>query len=1644
MKQNTNGPQLIDTTFYSIGFPFEDQELLVTRTHYLSLIEGYLEKSTNVVFLEGDTGAGKTTILGQYAKQKFKECISVFFNPLNSLDYNMEFFCENIVLQLRHLLGENVDANSNEHINQDTYRTTTFQVRKKYKNSNKKITLIIDGLENKGSDDIIKEILDQLPYGNEIFNFVITSDSSFKSNYFKNRNVNAKTITVTGFSEREMEDFLGFAIEDKRSIFKVTKGFPGRLKTLKRILATGEYSLNDISENSQYNDWINLDCQNVDLNNSRITAVLSLVALSDIAFSVNDIAQILLMDEIETKHLIELSSVLEVGNKVQFISFDYRKYFVNNLRTYKKRVEELLINHYKAIHSPLAMVELPRLYSEKQEWKNVIDVFDDEYSNRIIDSTESIIEVNRSLLFGLKAAQNLSSTPDMYRFALESSMIHELDNFLFWESEVNARIAIKDFSGAISLAECAILKIDRFQLLSLIARKQKEIQKYVDEDLVSLIQEIYLNTDFSTAGSKIYDIVANLIYGIPNLAIEIIEKSSGSTVDTGINDWIVAKLSVAAIDSSIKEKEDPEKSKTMQALEKMGNEDSQKISKAISMLVGNYSGGKVLDDAKRISDSTERLRLLRLWLVNNRSNDSNLGQVIRVALDELVASTSEGTYTLDNLKELSDRLPFVKDKKILDELYYRFKQIEKSTLKAGLTRNKIIYRLNLFHTEYNLNDVLAFDSLKSIITEAEKIDDTLIQLESYAEIYCKLNWINSNQYRQQYNFAYSRILRLSEILFNSTANHSALIKVTIKTIGKQNPVLALKIVTLINLQWKRESARHNILDAYLKNGIKRINIDLLIEIQKSFEFPKSHERFCIAILDRYSEASSLPSEVIKRVLPIFNIASKIKSPSGRTYAFVKAYQVIGLNDYWKNKLADRYENLIKASLKKIETEWERIDVGFSVCADTSQTNIDFAKVIFDETSIVKNDNWIDSNHVAKTYILSLKLVILAMSGLMATDDLKENEVKIFGELIDRIPSESERIKLWTELAFYAYSYDNYLSLAKRICDNNISPILDSLIRKDLDVSQLLDSFTLVYVFMQTLAIEKIEKLPEELKERVYDNICSFYVTAENPFVEYDSHNNNYNPNFTDLSNAIELLKRMSTDFLIYGQVTAITKGVAENRKLSRPQIAEFVSNLTKIISTKLPDKRNIKHKGYSLLAQVKVDRINKDLPNVAAHWTAVISTANQISNLSDRIFVKSILLEDLPWDRLPNQLQTEVYQGIVDEIENLTSYFEYVQRVADVSEAMFSVNKTKWKDIIKKAFHVCNQIEGGSSAYKSQQKILDTIYRLDSAYAKELVKIASEGESPYRFNKLLQRRMEYHDTVKKINEGRTLEERDKENKRNTVDAIAGSLRLISSGKIPSKKFLDASSFLFLGNSLPLHEVYPVYQYYLFNCAQTYKTKQTKGPIANLHKENFKKAVNSTNLIRILSYRKKGVESTFRQFFIDEEFATNLAVKPGSREEALSFIRTWLSDQMQDFLIIADPYFEKEDLDLLKIVNDVNKDVSVSILGSLNGYDSMVEQNFKEYWKKISSIEPPFTHVYFCWIPEDGNGTPFHDRWIITKDSGLRLGTSVNSVGRKKESEISIMTTNDAFRIKEQQLSEYLQMRKRHVNGFRVTYKTFSL
>ena len=115
--------------------------------------------------------------------------------------------------------------------------------------------------------------------------------------------------------------------------------------------------------------------------------------------------------------------------------------------------------------------------------------------------------------------------------------------------------------------------------------------------------------------------------------------------------------------------------------------------------------------------------------------------------------------------------------------------------------------------------------------------------------------------------------------------------------------------------------------------------------------------------------------------------------------------------------------------------------------------------------------------------------------------------------------------------------------------------------------------------------------------------------------------------------------------------------------------------------------------------------------------------------------------------------------------------------------------------------------------------------------------------------------------------------------------------------------------------------------------------------------------------------------------------------------------------------MCDPYFTLDSLDLLKVIRTEKATCDVHILSSKKeqGLSTGIpfEEAFRSHWRTSISDQDPGPTSITLMSTRNSRKFPIHDRWLLTQNGGLRLGTSTNSLGLLRLSEVSELTPEEA-------------------------------
>ena len=171
---------------------------------------------------------------------------------------------------------------------------------------------------------------------------------------------------------------------------------------------------------------------------------------------------------------------------------------------------------------------------------------------------------------------------------------------------------------------------------------------------------------------------------------------------------------------------------------------------------------------------------------------------------------------------------------------------------------------------------------------------------------------------------------------------------------------------------------------------------------------------------------------------------------------------------------------------------------------------------------------------------------------------------------------------------------------------------------------------------------------------------------------------------------------------------------------------------------------------------------------------------------------------------------------------------------------------------------------------------------------------------------------------------------------------------------------------------------------------------------------------------------------------------SIIVGVNDREKVISFVDSWIRENVSEYLKIADPYFSAQDLDFLKLVAEHFPSIRIIVLTSIKRPKSEkwpVEEQYRSYWREISIAD--FPDVDFIFTGIDSNQTsPIHDRFWVTKSGGLEFGTSLNSSGISNISKVVKLCASKAANW-EARMDQFASRSVREHKSERLKYQSFT-
>ena len=337
--------------------------------------------------------------------------------------------------------------------------------------------------------------------------------------------------------------------------------------------------------------------------------------------------------------------------------------------------------------------------------------------------------------------------------------------------------------------------------------------------------------------------------------------------------------------------------------------------------------------------------------------------------------------------------------------------------------------------------------------------------------------------------------------------------------------------------------------------------------------------------------------------------------------------------------------------------------------------------------------------------------------------------------------------------------------------------------------------------------------------------------------------------------------------------------------------------------------------------------------------------------------------------------------------------------------------------------------------------MVDLAYMLDPELPLELASIYDDDPAKEEYRERVRLQVEEQELKRKIgNPNGDIDYSTIRNDDDLASATWEALGALHAGRMIPIDMGRSRNMIACASRYPLDTSYPMYSWAFANVMLKYaNTPSGKIYIRNM----FEGVLSGVDFF----FRVSGTDSTFRSNLEWQDFGEegrHIVVGAGEREKGIRFLREWLKENGEEYITVVDPYFGTDDLILLGLIMEIDPNLRVRILAGENGQNETsgsLQNAYSSAWRQLYEHSPPDTEVTIVTLVDSGR-TPFHDRWILSKSVGLRMGISFNGLGNR-DSEISELSGEEHGRIG-RYVAQYLGRDKRVVDGEKIAYQLFDL
>jgi hypothetical protein len=1642
-----------DVTSDCSTFP-ETNSAEILRTNLLDELDRMFSGDLRLIAVEGEEAIGRSTLLAQFARRHAPYAISVFIRPNSRITYDPDYIRVDVCHQLHTALG--MDPLNLDHVT-DTYMLGRFlELQRQARRHKEFVYLVIDGLATLPSTVLGTRdtLLEMLPVEMPNFRSLISGDLEQLKTAIEMM-PSAKSFRLVPFTRDETRFYLQGLCENEtelKELESLCKGLPGRLSTVRRILMKPT-SLADLLAHPQDTlpDLFRIEWKQADLTNDTLTLVLSILAHDRQPHTISQLAVLAGTTHAELAGLLTPLTFLNsdvTSDTVDFVNESFRRFGMSELKAMESRVTELLINYLlDNQETEQALATLPDYLERAGRFDDLVEFLTADRVADVFERSGTLQVVQERVDLGLRTASRLNREADLMRFSIHRSVLEEIASLEAWRSEVEALTALGDYSRALGLAQSAVLKEDALYLLATVAKARLQQGMEADQTLVDQIRAVYREVNPRSLGNRAVEIASELLASCPDLAIELVERSAAQTSAGQELDWAFTQLSVSAL---ILDPEGEQSRRVAKGIrERIKTPDLMELSAKVALMVEASTPESILSRISELPKVSDRLYILRHWTAFNAGQKRAL-EIVEYAFDLAI---QDPTYSPNAqlFRQLAAPLPLADDIERVRPLVRSFSSQLANIERVGPTTEYVRLVVTLAQAESTFDSEGAQQRLLDLYTYVRDRKDLAVRSECSAWLLSGLAAFDGASALES-RVGLQAVLESEfnsdkEALLKATADHYQVARQVVEALAWKRFDLAMSVAASLNTEWRRDDALVALLISGLRVPNRELNLRSVRTIIEAIADPEKRADALDQVLERLSHVEQSQPHLSKEFPALLEHLQGMSGSIERAGALARAYRFLfQQRDGTLDQLGPNLLKWLDEAWESLDPGWHKVDVGFDVARQLALAKPEIAWAYVERVGKLRSEAGEQLAVPSFALVMSLYLATRSLSGLLRHRRGHEEALRRLAAIIERLPAVGEKARLYAEVALRCHEQDCAQD-CRRIVLERLMPLIHSLDRRDERYYShaVISAAPAIFAVNSTLAFDLIGKLPIHYRDPAYERICEAILRKRPPGDPYEySNGQGYELEYADIVQILEIVARVDCDSTAYRYVATVADSVVEHgERITREMRTALVEKLERLVDTKFPAARFITHGGFKVVARCQVYRI-QGAPR--SQWVGLAEEARGIPNEADAAYVLAIIAGALP--RRESGYRDELTLEALHRIQQLPATYDKMERYESLAADVYRFNKAVAKKCVEAAMEIALKADG-SDVERPQRRLVDLAYRIDPDFASSLASLGDDDPAKIGVRngiRDVRKRLHVLELGKKLGdrtgEGKALEMDMRDP--NLPQAAWLRLGALNAGLAAPLTTYQVTKYLQGSAMFPLSEAFPILSLIVESIVSRIgNPNQVTTHLLPL----FEATMLNAELAERVAVRSAARADCAKRFHASRDQPRSVPIGPGERDKAMDVIRNWAASTVGEYVKICDPFFGLEQLGILRLIQLAKPGCKIYVLTSKNHQDQEVVQHprdeaYRDYWRfRIAHEDPPEGEIVIASV---GKGaSPIHDRWILTAGGGLRLGTSLNSIGINKESEISFLSGDEAEAL-EQRLDQYLIHRKRMHENERVTYSPIVL